>query len=130
MTATNTKSVVNVTVVNTGVSGVYLNTFLNPNNDTASQQAITRNMSHLVLSAAIKGNKPGADEPNIDITNKSLLIPVLRAALPMYVVAQQMLPGADTVLVRCKKEKRRGGKDSVVVDWMGRRPFIDGKPEH
>ena len=122
---------VKVIVVNTGLSGIYLNTFLDPNNTTACQQEITRNMTSLVLSAAIRGSKIGVDDSILKITNKNpLLIPVLRAALPMYVVAQTMFPSADTALVRCKKTKGLMGKDSVAVNWMGRKAFAVGKSEH
>lgn len=50
------------------------------------------------------------------------LIPVLRAALPMYVAASPLFPNSNTALVRCFKNKATHGPDSVQVEWMGSNP--------
>ncbi|KAF6808272.1 hypothetical protein CMUS01_13929 [Colletotrichum musicola] len=49
------------------------------------------------------------------------LIPVLRGGLPMFVAAQPLLASTSCILVRCYRKK---GSNCVVVDWSGRRPFL------
>lgn len=117
-----------ITYVNTGLSGVYLKSFLDPRNTTAIQHEFTRNMAVLVVSAATKTTIYGLKHSITD-TNEGnyILLPVLRAALPIYVVAQTTFPKADTVLVRCIKNKRMMGENSVEVHWMGRNIFADGR---
>ena len=117
----------NVIYVNTNLSGVYLKRFLDPNNTTAVQHEVTRNLTHLILGAATKNTKFGINDSTIDPNKKNpLLIPVFRAALPMYVVAQTAFPEADTALVLCTKNKRMVGKNSVEINWMGRKAFATG----
>lgn len=118
---------VNIIYVNTGLSGVYEDAFLNPNNTTAIQHEATRNLTFLILAAATKDSSLGMSNCGIHANGANhIIIPVLRAALPMYVVAQTTLPKADTVLVRCTKNKRLMGRGSVEVKWMGRKVFAAG----
>ena len=44
----------------------------------------------------------------------------------MYVVAQTELPGADTVLVRFRRDKFTAGRDSIAIERMGRKAFTVG----
>jgi 4a-hydroxytetrahydrobiopterin dehydratase len=51
------------------------------------------------------------------------LIPILRGALPMYVAAYPLFSDSDSILVRCSKDKELHGPESVIVEWMGRKPL-------
>ena len=118
---------VTIVTVNTGLSGVYLSAFLNLNNTTAVQHEATRNLTALVLAAATKDFRLGLSQSVVNGNGAHhILIPVLRAALPMYVVVQTAFPKADTILVRCIKDKYSMGRSSVEVDWMGRKAFAAG----
>lgn len=76
-------------------------------------QWLTRAMAKDVMAAIVE-KEPGLKE--------ATLIPVLRGGLPMYVAAQEALPDAGALLVRCSKLK---STTTVQVEWLGGRPPPD-----
>ncbi|KAE8453325.1 hypothetical protein EG329_011392 [Mollisiaceae sp. DMI_Dod_QoI] len=87
--------------------------FLSASTTPSQMQNIVRQTTSFIVSHAFP---PGATlSENVEL----ILIPILRAALPMYVAAQTQLSDAGCVLVRCKKAK---GSKNVSIEWLGEHP--------
>ena len=82
---------------------------------SATRKTVT-DISAAVIKAYIAAN-------NVELGQHVILIPILRAALPMYVAACALLPASEVALVRCSKDKEHRGPESVMVEWMGRKPI-------
>jgi 4a-hydroxytetrahydrobiopterin dehydratase len=85
--------------------------FLSPSINTTKMQIAVHSLATEIVTTAM-----ASDE---DLTRVTL-IPILRAALPMYAAAQTLFPTSGCVLVRGSRTK--GTKD-VKIEWLGRLPF-------
>jgi len=87
-----------------------LDPFLSASTTTSKMQSVVHQMTDLIISQAI------STDAKLLISENTILILVLRAGLPMYVVAQNRLPNASCVPVRCMKLK---GSRTVLSHWLG-----------